>query len=78
VSKFNSSESPIPSIPVSLEVLNLIRLRNTGEICFSLGMRKMPGGLEKTLISFPVGDARWLLNAIEQGFVDLKELQSSN
>jgi hypothetical protein len=70
------AKQEVPSIPVTLEVFHLIQVKSTAEIQFSLGMRNRTG--EKVLVSFTVRDGRWLLGAIESGFVELKEMQSNN
>ncbi len=72
----SSSNAEVPSIPVRLEIFHLIQLKATAEIHFSVGMRNRAG--QKTLVSFSVQDGRWLLNALESGFVELKEIQSNN
>lgn len=73
-----SPEPSPPSLPVLLEVLNLIRVRPSGELRFSLGVARADDPPEKLFFSFTVGDLKWLLGAGEQGLLDLKNYQLRN
>lgn len=66
----------VPTIPVRLEILHVIQIRETGEVKFSLELSNHLK--EKVLVSFSLRDGRWLMGAITNGFNEVKQIQNSN